>query len=109
MANENCKTPGDRELLEMAAKAAGLVGVWSDYYCAMEIPSKPGGKLDWNPIAGDSDEARLESVLGLDVEWHLNSVEVGECIEQFINHNSDKQAARRRAGTRAAAAIGAAK
>lgn len=96
----------DRELLELAAKAAGI-----EYHIDMldGCEKLVSNGAIWNPLFNDGDEARLEAALELDVVWWLNSVEVGECIEQFINHNGDKQAARRRAGTRAAAAIGAAK
>lgn len=113
----------DRELLELAAKAAGYKLSWIDAYDAgltdaNYIPLKP--ELQhfvfsewphdrWNPLADDGDDARLEAELQFHVIWHpaLDRVTVGladrECLEPYGN---DRQAARRRAGVRAAAAIG---
>lgn len=96
----------DRELLEMAAKAAGIeISDWSSaengfiryYFVTRHI---------WNPLTDDADEARLEAALGLNVVWCFYTVKVGESLEPYIAHNADKQAARRRAGVRAAAEIG---
>jgi hypothetical protein len=110
----------DRELLELAAKAAGIEFIkytdeWNGGGLITEwIEGQGGGyhSLDakvWNPLTDDGDEARLEAALMLHVEWHpgLREVRVGTAeifaTEPFV---SDKQAARRRAGVRAAAEIG---
>ena len=107
----------DRELLELAAKAAGLQvdehslsAVWREYRKVALLNSQ-GGHTLWNPLTDDGDEARLEAALGLNVWWLPGQVSVftrGDrgCSEPFSDHNGDKQAARCRAGVRAAAAIG---
>ena len=94
----------DRELLELAAKAAGvdarrLAHAWPDRF----------DDEQWNPLTDDGDEARLEAALQLNVEWHplTQSVQVGTAaIACSENYRKDAQAARRRAGVRAAAEIG---
>lgn len=86
----------DTELTVLAAKAYG------------DPP------IGFSPLTDDGDEARLETVLGLDVVWHSECVFVGRKLhrngsavyaEEFANHGGDKRAARRRAGVRAAAAM----
>jgi hypothetical protein len=98
----------DIELLELAAKAA-------DIYDAL-LETEDGfvfiGSYNiWNPLADDGDEARLESMLGLNVLWGARTVAVGRkhfgpFEERYQEHKGNKQAARRRAGVRAAAEIG---
>jgi hypothetical protein len=97
----------DKELLELAAKATGITVKFgeNDY----SYTTSAGLSNKWNPLIDDGDEARLEAALKLDVVWCFYTVKVGESTEYYDQHNGDRQAARRRAGTRAAAAIGAAK
>lgn len=96
----------DRELLEMAAKAAGIS---IDPIDAMHDPSE---WVCWNPLTDDGDESRLESRCGLNVLWGDSSVTVANytsdvgCTEFFDEHGDDRQMARRTAGVRAAAEIG---
>lgn len=60
----------DRELLEQAAKAAGLVGwVWNEEFRALQSPPEetscgPAHQY-WNPLADDGDALRLAVKLGL--------------------------------------------
>lgn len=94
----------DREMLELAAKAAGIESGGGLFWC-------PATGNAWNPITDDGDEARLEAKLGLNVLWGSRTVAVGRkhfgpFEERYQEHNGDKQAARRRAGVRAAAEIG---
>jgi hypothetical protein len=50
----------DRELLEAAAKAAGLtIGAWSDNYGAFMYRGVEPGKSWWNPLTDDGDALRL--------------------------------------------------
>lgn len=99
----------DRELLEMAALAAGIGIEWNTYH-QKYATTQHCENAWWDPLADDGDEARLEAALGFSVGWGKYVVQVDEIIETFAAHNGDKQAARRRAGVRAAAAaIGAAK
>lgn len=102
----------DRELLENAAKAAGISILWDSKGAYEVIPGISGSAQSWNPLTDDGDEARLEATLQMHVEWYpgVGTVTVGTaeifCAEPYGNN---RQAARKRAGVRAAAAIGAAK
>ena len=113
----------DRELLELAAKAAGIegfryvnkepiqgdyrTGLWSDLY-----------EDCWNPLTDDGDALRLAVKLGFTVGPHFGATYAGvaPCPDDFEDgkfpiriaqmHNDDPYAATRRAITRAAAEIG---
>jgi hypothetical protein len=98
----------DRELLELAAKAAGI---------ALEnVPMMGAGLLlekggVWNPIADDGDALRLAVKLGLFIQINSGSATAwkwrGEnWYEQASDNADDMSAATRRAITRAAAEIG---
>lgn len=116
-------TPGDHELLEMAAKAAGIKSDDQGQFIKKDMNTLYDGpqtvRISWSPLTDDGDEARLEAELGLWVSWYPAMVLVGPevcghitgdaCAEYYDQHGGDKQAARRRAGVRAASAIGAAK
>ena len=104
----------DRELLELAGKAAGLKGCMTE--CPFgnplfEIDCGNGHFPQWSPLTDDGDEARLESKLSLHVEWFDGCVTVRKsarrvfCLERYIDHGGDKQRARRYAGVRAAGGI----
>lgn len=99
-----------RELLELAAKAAGY---------ALRSNKTPMGfdafYVDgdlWNPRDDDGDCFRLETKLKFDVSWWLDCADIRsqdmkyEVTEYFSYHNGDKNAARRMASTRLAAEIG---
>jgi len=98
----------DREMLEYAAKAAGAVYV--GWHQDGILVSWPGMTADsavlWNPLEHDGDEARLEAVLRLCIWWYPTYMAVGGVLEAYADHAGDHQAARRRAGVRAAAEIG---
>jgi hypothetical protein len=111
----------DRELLELAAKAAGIGGGWG------EVHSLPQGEVDcsdiwmldgddcfiWNPLTDDGDALRLLRVLELDIQFDNErhavlitnhsgiSVEVG-----MSDESGDIYAPLRRAIVRAGAEIG---
>lgn len=100
----------DRTLLEDAARAAG-------YTAVRPMKSRPGRWMaqisgdwtEWSPLIDDGAEARLEAELQMHVAWQpaMKTVSVGtaavDCTEPY---GKDRQAARRRAGVRAAASIG---
>ena len=99
----------DKELLELAAKAAGI-----DYYhqdSMGNLHEKKGGT--WNPLIDDGDALRLMVTLRIDVwlceekiavaEYGLNGFCIGRCNEWL---HDDPHAAVRRAIVRAAAEIG---
>ena len=97
----------EREMLERAAAAAGLY-YWIDGDALLTHGDGPGTSREWNPLTDDGDCARLEAVLLLHVEWMpaIEKVWVGTaefgCTRPWGN---DRQAARRYAATRAAAAL----
>jgi hypothetical protein len=86
----------DRELLELAAKAAGI------YYWI------PGSTREWNPLTDDGDALRLMVSLRMNVHLDSNMVDVDpDGVHWFSEtYGDDPYAATRRAIVRAAAAIG---
>ena len=112
----------DRELLELAAKAAGMVG-WrwagSKFRLLQMIdPSRPketGSKGPaWNPLTDSGDALELAVKLGIGIELHHDWIysATRHRTEYFTRyeeaHKSDPLAATRRAIVLAAAAIGSA-
>lgn len=101
----------DRELLELAAKAAGIDTTRCLQYAdgAFDWPGKAGR---WNPITDDGDALWLAVKLGLGVSVPLGykRTDVVAFSDSRINaiesHGSDPLAATRRAIVRAAAEIG---
>ena len=93
----------DRELLELAAKAAGYEYAKNGGYIVVD--GIPG---NWNPLSDDGDALRLAVRLEMDVSLGLR----GAVIEQGHGHkvqdldDDDPYAAARRAFVRAAAEIG---
>ena len=93
----------DRELLELAAKAAGYEYAKNGGYIVVD--GIPG---NWNPLSDDGDALRLAVRLEMDVSLGLR----GAVIEQGHGHkvqdldDDDPYAAARRAIVRAAAEIG---
>lgn len=100
----------DRELLELAAKAAGIVQpVWSTSTQAI-IGYVNSKCLSWNPLTDDSDALKLAVKFEFDIEHHEDSVfvnHVGIQNYQLLDwHNGDRLAATRRAIVKLAAEIG---
>jgi hypothetical protein len=97
----------DRELLELAAKAAGYrMDVDGLFY----EPGEPTMQ-NWNPIEDDGDALRLAVKLGMQMYiWQPNDglgvhyTEINRTTKE--PHACDSQAATRRAIVRAAAEIG---
>jgi len=104
----------DRELLELAAKAAGL-----------RINFHPCASYAWNPLTDDGDALRLAVKLEIDLTFytereactyaqtkHLLGYGTDGCASYQAHeyykelHGADPHAATRRAIVRAAAAIG---
>ena len=110
----------DRELLEAAAKAAGLtLGAWSDDYGAFMYRGVEPGKSWWNALTDDGDALRLAVKLGISVSFsHSTRLDVayptisevgafaGWCPTYIEANAEDWPAATRRAIVRAAAEIG---
>lgn len=100
-------TETDRELLELAAKAAGLrIQYWADttYPIVLDENQKRYG---WNPLRYDSDALRLAVKLGLVVDCSRPSA--GQPFKQhaiWLDETCDNGTLIRRAIVRAAAEIG---
>lgn len=102
----------DRELLELAARAAGMVLSWHDWGdfgmrpMAMTAGEVYAGPVLWSSLEDDSDAFRLAVKLKLfdspDYRHYL-------ALERFSGQEHDDMRAHRRAITRAAAAIQLAK
>lgn len=106
----------DRELLELAAKAAGLniksyaVDTDDKFIHLIVGPKFTKEKIAWNPLADDGDALRLAVTLGLavsiDCTGRTTYAHAEECWQTLQPHNNDPYAATRRAIVRAAAEIG---
>ncbi len=102
----------DRELLELAAKAAGMDGCAVEYDDRLVFleDGKPAS-TEWSPLTNDGDALRLAVKLQLHLEWWpiCGDGAVGACTDR-VKHTEpwrdDKYAATRRAIVRAAAEIG---
>jgi len=104
----------DRELLELAAKAAGInyIKPHEDYNgsLGLEIGGNPMRTKNWNPLTDDGDALRLAVKLRIDVTF--NELDVfafppnGNEGESETINVSDPYAATRRTIVRAAAEIG---
>ena len=111
----------DRELLEAAAKAAGLALTWGEKYklgddiidCT-DIPYAASNQPDesdvhWNPLTDDGDALRLAVKLRLEVSWWRNALTVEtddkKATSGIVGIGDDPYAATRRAIVRAAAAM----
>ncbi len=102
----------DKELLELAAKAAGIEGEWYDNPFGSGFMTAYIGNADvapWNPLTDDGDALRLAVKLRLELGfpkeycvWSFGTNGV-VCTEDPSN---DPYAATRRAIVRAAAEIG---
>ena len=115
----------DRELLELAAKAAGIGVEWKEVIRSRMAEFKSiqhtkhcgffaDGK-EWNPLAADGAALRLAVKLGIEPRFIDNSHSNGVELSRVTLHNisgivekvgDDSYAATRRAIVRAAAEIG---
>ena len=108
-------TETDRELLELAAKAAGIEydaekskphpisGAWWGLWLVYHREPTEYDRRYWNPHIDDGDALRLAVRSGIFDKpefWHLRS------LERFARQECDDCTATRRAITRAAAEIG---
>lgn len=105
----------DRELLELAAKAAGIEQGAERADCGISTTLADGRHRHlprWNPLTGDGDALRLAAKLSLHIEWRLDGrVAVSpqdQVAEIYIMESSreDRIGSLRRAIVRAAAEIG---
>ena len=102
----------DRELLELAAKAAGIVGSYDDKLQTLwfDAPHKELGRhITWNPLTDDGDALRLAVMLGIDLKFPGPIVQAASAAMSHAvteDAKDDPCAATRRAIVRAAAEIG---
>jgi hypothetical protein len=106
----------DKELLELAAKAAGVkLDKWyesANAYLVVDVGA--GTRIWWNPLTDDGDALRLAVKLGIKSKFNsaLNQAIAWYGYQRqdiHINledYNNDPYAATRRAIVRAAAEIG---
>lgn len=100
----------DRELLELAAKAAGIELRWHPDGTAYSDSRCKDYWGVWNPLTDDGDALRLAVKCNLDIELQedcvfANGFEV-QNHQLFEWHKDDPYAATRRAIVRSAAEIG---
>jgi hypothetical protein len=103
----------DRELLELAARAAGAEYEWDEDH--VELVTPIGGATGyWNPLTDDGDALRLAVKLRLEIApLQDGCVEVRQWFDGrerccILEGSGDHAADTRRAIVRAAASIGAA-
>ena len=88
----------DIDLLELAARAAGIEGQFTPGSGeALELSKPYGFQIYWNPLKNDGDALRL----AVKIKWVPSRVEV-----VGLSMNEDPYAATRRAIVRVAAEIG---
>jgi len=92
----------DRELLEAAAKAAGIELLWHNFSSIPSLWEGLGSDTVWNPLTDDGDALRLAVALGLTARMSYNG-------QDYEAANKDPYAATRRAIVRAAAEMGRSK
>jgi hypothetical protein len=101
-------TDTDKELLELAAKAAGDAPSGASYTALLGI-------RQWNPIEDDGDALRLAVQLKMQVSIGFRRINVAVYLDRGVNAlpfnireigSNDPLAATRRAIVRAAAEIG---
>jgi hypothetical protein len=99
----------DKELLELAAKAAGYELDFSQKY-HRNINDAYLNDCLWNPLTDDGDALRLAVKLDINVYVQLidgfTMASVKPEIDEIESHGNDSYAATRRAIVRAAAQIG---
>jgi len=104
----------DRELLELAAKAAGIESLWWTKDGNKLFQRNGGEQKPWNPLTDDGDALRLAVKLRLDIGFEkLHTVSVGvsphgKWITEYCDDGmgADISEKTRRAIVRAAAEIG---
>lgn len=110
----------NRENLELAAKAAGIVVLgyvecYDDFYWHGPLWGLliDGVNGVWNPLEDDGDALRLAAMLGIDIEWrsdgcvaayrHTNANEY--CFTALVSYQEDRAASARHVIVHAAADI----
>jgi hypothetical protein len=92
----------DKELLELAAKAAGIELYFENIGTKLEVTNRETLKL-WNPLTDDGDALRLAVKLHLRITGYFANCGI---VNDWMLEMEDPYAATRRAIVRAAAEIG---
>jgi hypothetical protein len=104
----------DRELLELAARAAGIEGYIHEWVNGPEFIIPGENPATWNPLQDDGNALRLSMKLKIRVlhptveapdAVRAGSFKYGFVQEDYADHGGDYMAATRFAITRAAAQI----
>ena len=102
----------DKELLELAARAAGFLN-WTPYNTGLFVEtghSRGSTGYHWSPLTDDGDALRLAVQLklniSLDCAGPINVSNVREGVSKAEDRGDDPCAATRLAIVRAAAAVG---
>jgi hypothetical protein len=113
-AERNIVAPTDKELLELAAKAAGIAGQWKPAkpigYIQGEYFVLEGSNAAWRPFEDEGDALRLAVKLRIEICYPymlpqgIDAVRASTDIYEAMG--KDPYAATRRAIVRAAAEIG---
>lgn len=104
----------DRELIELAAKAAGVEYTGEDY-ARKAIGGGHYENFPWNPLEDDGDALRLAVKLKVMVDIDEHNTSISKSFKKYelsglakVLHTDDAYAATRRAIVTAAAEIGSA-
>lgn len=101
----------DREMVELAAKAAGIEIVWGKWLSREWLAkTNTGDLIPWDPITDDGDALRLAVMLRLTVKIEDHEIEVfnweGCLVSAEMFNGFDYEATTRHVIVRAAAEIG---
>ena len=96
----------DRELLELAAKAAGIAGTYIEAWGDVGITAAHQRTQLWNPLENDGDALRLAVKLNIPIFPYDDETSTGT-VGVVAKNWGCKEANTRRAIVRAAAALAA--
>lgn len=105
----------DKELLELAAKAAGIEGIYTEEnrmireFCFQKYTYIKTNIGQWNPLTDDGDALRLAVKLDIHILRYGTLTSAKPCFSEFSfdeRDNENAMQATRRAIVRAAAEIG---
>lgn len=103
----------DRELLVLAAKAAGFDGFISEWTHGPDWVIPGDDPITWNPLTDDGDALRLAAKLKIDIEWQATNPFPEPRVEAYQRNDEgsyfcadEPEENYRRAIVRAAAEIG---
>jgi hypothetical protein len=95
----------DKELLELAAKAAGITYKYYSDPEGLIINDDQWPLVVWNPLTDDGDALRLAVKLHFAISWTVCFVQVAYTQEEYME-GEDAAPATRRAVVLAAATVG---